>query len=95
MFLAEIFNMYFLKIFHHRLPVSTFKLCYSTKSEIVIPPRIERSSTDILSALAGTVGKDLTAPHYRYHDDPFLIPYKVPAKREYAMAKDSGRRAAR
>ena len=51
--------------------------------------------TDILAALAGTVGKDKTAPHYRYHDDPWLIPYKLTAKREYALAKESGRKAAR
>lgn len=51
--------------------------------------------TDILAALAGTVGKDKTAPHYRYHDDPWLTPYKLTAKREYALAKESGRKAAR
>ena len=33
--------------------------------EIKIPTRIERSPTDILEALAGTVKKDYTAPHYR------------------------------
>ncbi len=36
------------------------------EEEIVIPPRIERGPTDILRALASTVGTDFTAPHYRY-----------------------------
>ena len=35
------------------------------EEDIEIPDRIERSSTDILEALASTVGKDYTAPHYR------------------------------
>ena len=50
--------------------------------------------TDILSAIAGTVGKDLTAPNYRYHDDPWLIPYKIGSKRDYSLAKESGRKSA-
>jgi hypothetical protein len=36
------------------------------EEEIVIPTRIERGPTDILRALASTVGTDFTAPHYRY-----------------------------
>ena len=36
-----------------------------TEEEIRIPDRIERTSTDILKALASTVGTDYTAPHYR------------------------------
>ena len=34
-------------------------------SEIVIPQRVERSPTDILDALASTVSRDYTAPHYK------------------------------
>ena len=33
--------------------------------EVVIPPRVERGPTDILKALAGTVARDYTAPHYK------------------------------
>ena len=35
------------------------------EEEIVIPNRIERGASDILKALASTVGTDYTAPHYR------------------------------
>ncbi|KAH8401451.1 hypothetical protein KR009_005553 [Drosophila setifemur] len=61
---------------------------------IQIPNRIERSPTDLLQALAGTVGRDNTAPHYKYHDDPFLIPMSNASKRTYAMSKEAGRKAA-
>jgi len=66
-----------------------------TEEEIRIPDRIERTSTDILKALASTVGTDYTAPHYRYHDDPWLIPYTNYEKRNFWIAKESGRNAAR
>ncbi|XP_022230990.2 protein PTCD3 homolog, mitochondrial [Drosophila obscura] len=62
---------------------------------IEVPNRIERSPTDILKALASTVGRDHTAPHYKYHDDPFLIPMSNVAKRTYAMSKEAGRKAAK
>ncbi|KAH8407623.1 hypothetical protein KR222_008248 [Zaprionus bogoriensis] len=61
---------------------------------IEIPNRIERSPTDLLQALASTVGRDPTAPHYKYHDDPFLIPMSNVAKRTYALSKEAGRKAA-
>lgn len=66
-----------------------------SKDGIVIPKRIERSSTDILYALAATVGRDPTAPHYKYHDDPYLIPTTNINKRAFAMAQESGRKAAK
>lgn len=85
--------------------ISALRLCTSahtsatqgdwTKDGIVIPKRIERSSTDILSALAATVGRDFTAPHYKYHDDPYLIPTTNINKRAFAMAQESGRKAAK
>lgn len=58
--------------------------------EIVIPKRIERSATDILQALASTVNRDPTAPHYKYHDDPYLIPASNIGKRTFAMAQEAG-----
>ncbi|KAH8021225.1 hypothetical protein HPB51_013326 [Rhipicephalus microplus] len=67
----------------------------SGKQTIVIPKRIPRGPTDILKALASTVQKDFTAPHYKYHDDPFFIPASNVAKRTFALAKESGRKAAK
>ena len=88
--------MYSIRQYCQRVPGITNKLHFSSSSpEIVIAPRIERGPTDILAALAGTVGKDLTAPHYRYHDDPYLIPYKLGTKREYILSRESGKNAAR
>lgn len=58
--------------------------------EIVIPKRIPRGPTDILQALASTVKIDPTAPHYKYHDDPYLIPMSNIGKRTFAMAQEAG-----
>ncbi|XP_047545960.1 protein PTCD3 homolog, mitochondrial [Vanessa atalanta] len=58
------------------------------------PPRIPRGPTDILQALAATVGNDPTAAHYKYHDDPFLIPLSNFRKRAYALSAEAGRKAA-
>jgi len=46
-------------------------------------------------ALASTIGRDYTAAHYRYHDDPYLIPISNLTKRSFALSKESGRKAAR
>jgi pentatricopeptide repeat domain-containing protein 3 len=46
-------------------------------------------------ALASTVGRDYTAPHYKFHDDPYLIPYSNMNKRSYALSKEAGRKAAK
>lgn len=63
----------------------------SAGEKIVIPKRIHRGPTDILLALSATVGNDPTAAHYKYHDDPFLIPQSNMNKRTYALAQESGR----
>ncbi|XP_023294074.2 protein PTCD3 homolog, mitochondrial [Lucilia cuprina] len=79
-----------------RLIKTTSKVAAAnTEEKIVIPNRIHRSPTDILQALSATVGRDPTAPHYKYHDDPFLIPTSNVAKRTFAMAQESGRKAAK
>ncbi|CAH0552989.1 unnamed protein product [Brassicogethes aeneus] len=72
------------------------KTFYSSKAEekIEIPNRIPRGPTDILRALESTVSRDPTAAHYKYHDDPFLIPMSNVGKRTFAMAQESGRKAA-
>ncbi|XP_040168078.1 protein PTCD3 homolog, mitochondrial [Anopheles arabiensis] len=64
------------------------------KEKIIIPTRIERGPTDILMALSATVGFDPTAPHYKYHDDPYLIPTSNANKKTYALAQEAGRKAA-
>lgn len=38
--------------------------------------------------------KDPTAPHFKFHDDPYLIPFSNNAKRSYALAQEAGRKAA-
>ena len=70
---------------------STHKL----NDPILIPTYIDRSPSTILRVLASCVGRDNTAADYKYHDDPFLIPYESTSKKSYILAKDSGRRAAR
>lgn len=45
--------------------------------------------------LAGTVQRDPIAPHYKYHDDPYLIPMSNMGKRTFALAKESGKKAAK
>ncbi|XP_066595587.1 small ribosomal subunit protein mS39-like [Prorops nasuta] len=66
----------------------------TTKSDIKIPNKIERGPTDILKALESTVRKDPLAPQYKYHDDPYLIPLSKQSMRQYALAKDAGRKTA-
>ncbi|XP_064630506.1 small ribosomal subunit protein mS39-like [Lineus longissimus] len=63
-------------------------------TQIQVPKRIQRSPTSVLEALAGTVEKDPLGPHYRFIDDPALIPNDVGAKRSYSLAKASGKKAA-
>lgn len=66
----------------------------ANQDEVVIPKRIHRGPTDILRALESTIGRDPTASHYKYHDDPYLIPMSNLGKRTFAMAQESGRKAA-
>lgn len=73
----------------------SFASSSSGNEEIEIPNRIHRSPTDILKALSQTVGYDPTAAHYKYHDDPFLIPMSNIGKRTFAMAQESGRKSAK
>lgn len=66
----------------------------TVKDEIAIPNKIHRGPTDILKALSQTVKRDPLAPHYKYHDDPYTIPVNNAQKRSYALAQESGRKAA-
>ncbi|KAK2161551.1 hypothetical protein NP493_1575g00020 [Ridgeia piscesae] len=63
--------------------------------KIVIPKKKKRDELSILKALASTVKRDYNAPHYKYIDDPFLIPTSALEKRSYSLAKASGKKAAR
>lgn len=82
--LLNLSNKSFLKLF-------TRRYCQNV---INIPTRIHRGPTDILRALSNTVGTDYTAAHYKYHDDPFLIPTSNVGKRTFAMAQEAGRKSA-
>lgn len=62
---------------------------------IEIPAYIKRGPTDILRALSQTVGIDHTAAHFKYHDDPYLIPTSNSNKKIFALAAESGRKAAK
>lgn len=75
---------------------SNFVRTFSTTPDekIEIPKRIPRGPTDILRALESTVGRDPTAAHYKYHDDPYLIPFSSNGKRIFAMSQEAGRKAA-
>nr|CAD7201210.1 unnamed protein product [Timema douglasi] len=79
---------------HLKMLKNTVSNQSTTKEDIIIPKRIHRGPTDILRALASTVGRDYTAPHYKYHDDPYLIPSSNIGKRTFALSKESGRKAA-
>ncbi|KAM0730873.1 Small ribosomal subunit protein mS39 [Formica fusca] len=66
----------------------------SSSSDIYIPNRIERGPTDILKALESTISRDYTAPHYKFHDDPYLTPLSKAQIRNFALSKESGKKAA-
>ena len=65
-----------------------------TEERIDIPKRIPRGPIDILRALESTIKTSNAAPHYKYQDDPFLIPTSNITKRTFALAQESGRKAA-
>lgn len=44
--------------------------------------------------MESTIFRDYTAPHYKYHDDPYLTPQSNMHNRTYALAKESGRKTA-
>lgn len=61
---------------------------------IVVPKRINRGPTDLLYTLSKTVGRDPTASHFKFHDDPYLMPTSLYTKEHYALSKESGKQAA-
>lgn len=61
---------------------------------IVIPKKINRGPTDLLYTLSKTIGRDPTAAHYKYHDDPYLMPTSLYTREQYALSQESGKQAA-
>lgn len=62
---------------------------------IVRPKKITRQPTDILYTLSKTIGKDPTAVHYKYHDDPYLMPTSLYNREQYALSQESGKQTAK
>lgn len=67
----------------------------SEKHRIVIPKKINRGPTDLLYTLSKTVGKDRTAAHYKYHDDPYLMPTSLYSREQFALSQEAGKQAAK
>ncbi|XP_051894966.1 pentatricopeptide repeat domain-containing protein 3, mitochondrial [Pristis pectinata] len=63
--------------------------------EVVIPRKKTWDKLAVLQALATTVNRDPTAVHYRFQDDPYLIPRTSPEFRLYSLSQESGCNAAR
>ncbi|XP_067838448.1 small ribosomal subunit protein mS39 [Heptranchias perlo] len=63
--------------------------------EIVIPRKKSWDKLAVLQALAATVNRDHTAAHYRFQDDPYLIPRTSPEFRLYSLSQESGCNAAK
>ncbi|XP_010211125.1 PREDICTED: pentatricopeptide repeat domain-containing protein 3, mitochondrial [Tinamus guttatus] len=66
-----------------------------TREQIVLPRRKTWDKLAVLQALASTVNRDPTAAHYMFQDDPYLMPRNTASARLLALAKESGRNAAK
>lgn len=73
---------------------ATSKPTTDGSKKIVIPKKINRGPTDMLYTLSKTVGRDPTAAHYKFHDDPYLIPTSLFYKDQYALSQEAGKQAA-
>lgn len=88
------------KLFVSQSTVAATSQLTSSKStadepqRIVIPKKINRGPTDLLYTLSKTVGRDPTAVHFKYHDDPYLIPTSLYTREQYALSQESGKQAA-
>ncbi|CAF4564589.1 unnamed protein product [Rotaria sp. Silwood1] len=79
------------RIFHRYTSTSAV----SRSKSFTYPQRINRSPTAILESLNACVQTDGGNPTYLYMDDPFLIPTSAHEKRQLALSKASGKKAAR
>lgn len=62
---------------------------------IVIPKKINRGPTDLLYTLSKTIGRDPTAVHYKYLDDPYLTPTSLFTREQYALSREAGKQTAK
>uniref|UniRef100_A0A0K2UUD3 Uncharacterized protein n=1 Tax=Lepeophtheirus salmonis TaxID=72036 RepID=A0A0K2UUD3_LEPSM len=67
----------------------------SKPQTLSISPYVPRSPSDILKSIASGLKRDHSAPDYRFHDDPYLIPYNHISSRDYVLGKEAGKAAAR
>ncbi|CAF1245396.1 unnamed protein product [Adineta steineri] len=81
----------FLRIFNRCASTATA----SRPTSFTFPQRLNRSPTAILEALNSCVQTDGGNPAYIFMDDPFLIPTSGHEKRQLALSKASGKKAAR
>lgn len=61
---------------------------------IVIPKKVNRSPTDLLYTLSKTVGRDPTAAHFKYHDDPYLTPTSLYNREQFALSQEASKQTA-
>ncbi|UJR09511.1 hypothetical protein I4U23_013749 [Adineta vaga] len=80
-----------LRVFHRFASTSNA----TRATSFTYPQRLERSSTAILESLNSCVQQDGGNPAYLFMDDPFLIPTSSHEKRQLALSKASGKKAAR
>ncbi|CAF1580215.1 unnamed protein product [Adineta ricciae] len=80
-----------LRLFHRYASTSTA----ARPTHFTFPQRIERSPTTVLESLNSCVQTDGGNPAYMFMDDPFLIPTSAYEKRQLALSKASGKKAAR
>ncbi|XP_067103713.1 small ribosomal subunit protein mS39 [Osmerus mordax] len=66
-----------------------------SSEDIVIPKKKTWSKEAVLQALASTVNRDPTAPHYMFQDDPYLTPRNSGEFRLYSLSQEAGRAAAK
>ncbi|KAJ8015167.1 hypothetical protein DPEC_G00023330 [Dallia pectoralis] len=62
---------------------------------IVVPRKKTWSKEAVLQALAATVKRDPTAPHYMFQDDPYLTPRTSGEFKLYSLSQQSGIMAAK
>lgn len=62
---------------------------------IVKPKKVSRRPTDLLYTLSKTVGRDPTAAHYKYHDDPYLMPTSLYSREQFALSQEAGKQTAK
>ncbi|XP_007439313.2 pentatricopeptide repeat domain-containing protein 3, mitochondrial [Python bivittatus] len=65
------------------------------EESIFLPRKKNWDKSAVLQTLASTVNRDITAVHYRFQDDPYLIPRNSLEHHFFSMSKASGQNAAK